>query len=353
MRTTRQIQVGNVKIGGGAPVSIQSMTNTDTADSQATLEQIRQLAAAGCQIVRCAVQNRAALPSFAEICQRSPLPVVADIHFDHTLAIASLEHGAACVRVNPGNLRTEEAAREVARAAAGLGRPVRIGVNMGSLSKEAEAQYGRTPEAMVASAEQYVRLFEEEGCKALKVSLKASDVRTTIKACRMFAEESDIPLHLGITEAGPVSCGIVKSAVGIGSLLLEGIGDTMRVSLTAPPVEEIKAALRILEATGLRKAEPEIISCPTCARTRLDLMRLVSDVERAINEIKASGRKIRVGRIAVMGCEVNGPGEASDADVGIAGATNHGGILFKKGRKIATLSAEELLPALLRELTGD
>ena len=350
MRKTRQILVGDVKIGGGAPVSIQSMTNTDTADVNATMAQIRQLAGAGCQIVRCAVQNHAALAPFGEICRQSPIPVVADIHFDHTLAVAALEHGAACVRVNPGNLRTEDAAREVARKALELGRSVRIGVNMGSLSKEAEAKYGRTAEAMVASAQHYVQLFEDEGCRALKVSLKASDVRTTIQACRMFAEKSDIPLHLGITEAGPVSCGIVKSAVGIGALLLDGIGDTMRVSLTAPPVEEIKAAIRILEATGLRKAEPEIISCPTCARTRIDLMRLVSAVEKAIDELKASGHKIKVGKIAVMGCEVNGPGEAADADIGIAGAANKGGILFRKGQKIATLEADELLPALLREL---
>ena len=350
MRKTRQIQVGNVKIGGGAPVSIQSMTNTDTADSVATLHQIDQLAAAGCQIVRCAVQNHASLESFGEICRLSPIPVVADIHFDHTLAIGALERGAACVRVNPGNLPSENAAREVARKAAQMGRPVRIGVNLGSLSKEAESRYGRTPEAMVESALQYARLFEEEGCLSLKASLKASDVRTTVTACRMFAERTDIPLHLGITEAGPVSCGIVKSAVGIGALLLEGIGDTIRVSLTAPPVEEIKVALRILEATGLRKAEPEIISCPTCARTRIDLMELVSAVEKAIDELKASGHKFKVGSIAVMGCEVNGPGEASNADIGIAGAANKQGILFRKGRKIATLGAGELLPALLKEL---
>lgn len=347
---TRQIKVGNVIIGGGAPISIQSMTNTNTADSAATLEQIRQLTAAGCQIVRCAVPNHATLKSFAEICEQSPIPVVADIHFDHTLAIASLECGASCARVNPGNLRTENAAREVARAAARMNKPIRIGVNMGSLSKDAEAKYGRTARAMVASAEYYVRLFEEEGCGALKVSLKASNVLATLEACKMFSEKSDIPLHLGITEAGPVSAGIVKSAVGIGSLLLQGIGDTMRVSLTAPPVEEIKVAIRILEATGLRAAEPEIISCPTCARTRINLMELVSQVENAVNEMKAAGKKIKVRKIAVMGCEVNGPGEASDADIGIAGAANHGGILFKKGQKIATLSAEELLPALLKEL---
>ena len=342
MRKTRQIQVGNVKVGGGAPVSIQSMTNTDTADSVATLHQIDQLAAAGCQIVRCAVQNHASLESFGEICRLSPIPVVADIHFDHTLAIGALERGAACVRVNPGNLLSEKAAREVARKAAQMGRPVRIGVNLGSLSEKAEARYGRTPEAMVESALQYVRLFEEEDCLDLKASLKASDVRTTVTACRMFAERTDIPLHLGITEAGPVSCGIVKSAVGIG--------DTIRVSLTAHPVEEIKAALRILEATGVRKAKPEIISCPTCARTRIDLMQLVSAVEKAIDELKASGHKFKVGSIAVMGCEVNGPGEASNADIGIAGAANKQGILFRKGRKVATLESGELLPALLKEL---
>ncbi len=348
-RTTRQIHVGGVAIGGGAPVSIQSMTNTDTADAEATLAQIRELAAAGCEIIRSTVPARIVLDSFERICKESPIPVIADIHFDHTLAIAALERGAACVRVNPGNLRGEEAAREVARKAAELRRSVRIGVNGGSLDKEIAERMGRGPDALVASAEHYVGLFEEEGCRELKVSLKASNVRVTIDACRKFAANSDIPLHIGITEAGPVSCGIVKSAVGIGSLLLDGIGETMRVSLTAPPVEEVKTALKILAAVGLRPAEPELVSCPTCGRTRVGLMELVSKVEREIERIKSQGKRIRLKKIAVMGCIVNGPGEASDADVGIAGS-NHGGVLFRHGEKVATLSEEELLPALVKEI---
>ncbi len=350
MRTTRQIHVGNVAVGGGAPVSIQSMTNTDTGDADATLAQIRELANAGCEIVRSTVPARNVLDAFERICAESPLPVVADIHFDHALAIAALERGAACVRVNPGNLRGgEEAATEVARKAAELGRSVRIGVNGGSLAPNVVEKLGRGTDALVASAEHYVKLFERAGCHELKVSLKASNVRVTVDACRRFAEMSDIPLHIGVTEAGPVSCGIVKSAVGIGSLLLDGIGETMRVSLTAPPVEEVKAALKILAAVGLRPAEPELVSCPTCGRTRVGLMELVSQVECEIERIKASGRRIALKKVAVMGCIVNGPGEASDADVGIAGSL-HGGVLFKHGVKVATLSEEELLPAIVREL---
>ena len=351
MRKTRQITVGSVKIGGGAPVSLQSMTNTDTGDADATLRQIKELAQAGCEIVRCAVPNAVVLDSFERICAQSPLPVVADIHFDPKLAIAALERGAACIRVNPGNLRGgEPATREVARTAGKMARPVRIGVNGGSLSQEKLARFGRTPEALVESALEYIRIFEEEGCAALKVSLKASSVQITTKACRLFAAQSDIPLHLGITEAGPASVGIIKSAVGIGSLLLDGIGETMRVSLTAPPVEEIRAGRRILEACGLRKAHPEIISCPTCGRTHFNLMGLVAQVEDAIARLHAEGTPIIVDKVAVMGCEVNGPGEASDADVGIAG-TRNGGILFKKGVKIATLTEAEILPRLIKEMT--
>ena len=349
MRTTRQIFVGAVPVGGGAPVSIQSMTNTDTGDAEATLAQIRRLAALGCQIVRSAVPNHAALPAFERICAESPLPVVADIHFDHDLAVEALRRGAACVRVNPGNLKNEECARLVAREAARCGRAVRIGVNGGSLAKDVAERLGKGAEAMVESAMRYVRIFESEGCTALKVSLKASDVRTTLNACREFASRTDIPLHIGVTEAGPLTSGIIKSAVGIGSLLMEGIGETMRVSLTAPPEEEVRTALRILEATGLRQAQPEIVSCPTCGRTRVALMELVSQVEHEIERIKASGRRITLKKVAVMGCIVNGPGEASDADVGIAGGL-HGGVLFKHGVKVANLSEEELLPAIVREL---
>ena len=349
MRTTRQLSLGGVKIGGGAPVSIQSMTNTDTNDAEATLAQIRELAAAGCQIVRCAVPTIRTLDAFERICAESPLPVVADVHFDHRIAIGALERGAACVRVNPGNLRGEAEAREVARTAARLGKPVRVGVNGGSLNREIAARLGKTAQAMVESAEYYIRIFEEEGCRALKVSLKSSDLRITLEACRMFAARSDIPLHIGLTEAGPVSSGIVKSSVAIGTLLLDGIGETIRVSLTAPPVEEIYAAQRILEAVGLRQASPEIISCPTCGRTHGDMLSLVAQVEREVRRIQSSGKRIALRKIAVMGCEVNGPGEASDADVGIA-CSAHGGILFKHGEKVATLEKAELLSAMIREL---
>ncbi len=327
------------------------MTNTDTADAEATLAQIQKLRLAGCQIVRCAFPARNVAEGFRSICAKSPLPVIADIHFDPALAILALECGADGIRVNPGNLPNEEAVRNVAQAAAVMRRVVRIGVNLGSLSKKAEGLYGRTPEAMVHSALDYVRIFEEEGCTALKVSLKASDVKTTILANRQFADLTDIPLHLGITEAGPLSCGIVKSSVGIGALLLDGIGDTIRVSLTAPPEMEPPVAIRILEAVGLRKAEPEIISCPTCARTRIPLMELVQKVEQAIEKLKQNNTPITVQRIAVMGCEVNGPGEAAHADIGIAGGPHGTAILFRHGQKIRTVPAEEILSALLREIT--
>jgi len=351
MRRTRQIHLKNIPVGGGAPVAVQSMTNTDTADADATLEQIRRLKQAGCQIVRCAFPARNAADGLRKVCAESPLPVVADIHFDAELAIHAIRLGVAGIRVNPGNLRGEDAARSIARAAAKTNCVVRIGVNMGSLDKEAEKRLGRTAAAMVQSAMGYVHLFEEEGCGNLKVSLKASDVRTTVQANREFARLSDIPLHLGITEAGPVSSGIVKSAVGIGSLLLEGIGETIRVSLTAPPEMEPPVAIRILEAAGLREAQPEIISCPTCARTRIPLMQLVQQVELAVLELKQKGIPIVVKKIAVMGCEVNGPGEASDADVGIAGGPRGTAILFRHGRKIRSLPAEEILASLIEEIT--
>lgn len=351
MRRTRQIHLRNLPIGGGAPVTVQSMTNTDTADAEATLAQILRLRQAGCQIVRCAFPARNVAEGFRKICAESPLPVVADIHFDPTLAILALECGADGIRVNPGNLPNEESVRKVAQAAAALNRVVRIGVNLGSLNKNAEQLYGRTPEAMVHSALEYIRIFEAEGCTALKVSLKASDVKTTVLANRQFAESSDIPLHLGITEAGPLSCGIVKSSVGIGALLLDGIGDTIRVSLTAPPEMEPPAAIRILEAVGLRKAEPEIISCPTCARTRIPLEKIVQQVEEAIQKLKQEKVPITVRKIAVMGCEVNGPGEASDADVGVAGGPRGTAILFRHGLKICTVPAEDILTTLIREIT--
>ncbi|NLE54988.1 MAG: flavodoxin-dependent (E)-4-hydroxy-3-methylbut-2-enyl-diphosphate synthase [Lentisphaerae bacterium] len=349
IRQTRRIMLGRVPIGGGAPVSIQSMTNTPTGDADATLAQIGRLAALGCDIVRCAVPNAAVMDAFARICAESPLPVVADIHFDHELAIAAMAAGAHGIRVNPGNMKNADKVRCVAREAARRGCAVRIGVNGGSLAPEVRRRLGNGPEAFVSSAKHYVELFASEGCEALKVSLKSSDVRTTVSACRLFAGQSDLPQHLGVTEAGPMSTGLVKSAMGIGALLLDGIGDTIRVSLTAPPEAEITAAKRILEAAGLRIAAPEIIACPTCGRTSIDLLPLVTAVEEAIIAIQADGYDINLRKVAIMGCEVNGPGEARDADIGIAGNMGQG-ILFKKGEKVRTLPADQLLDALIAEI---
>lgn len=349
MRKTRQLNLGGVLIGGGASVSLQSMTNRPAEDCAGTLEQIRRLAAAGCDIIRVAVPNRRSLDSIRAICAASPLPVIGDIHFDHQLALGALEAGCAGIRVNPGNMRDVNAMREVAGRARDLGRVVRIGVNGGSLSAEAIARHGHGVEALVESALQYVEIFEDAGCRQLKVSLKSSDVRTSVDACRAFAAHSDIPLHLGVTEAGPVSSGIIKSSIGIGSLLLDGIGETIRVSLTADPVEEIRAGKRILSACGLREMRPEIISCPTCGRTRIDLLPLVSAVERGIEALQESGARIGLSKVAIMGCEVNGPGEAKEADVGIAGGFGRG-VLFKHGVSVRTMPEEQLYDALMDEI---
>jgi (E)-4-hydroxy-3-methylbut-2-enyl-diphosphate synthase len=350
MRITRQIHVGRIPVGGGAPVSVQSMTNTDTGDAEATLAQIRRLAAAGCDIVRVAVPNRAVLASFAAICRESPLPVIADIHFSADLAVAAIASGAAAVRVNPGNLGDVKELHKVAEAARAARTPVRVGVNSGSLEQDLLAAYGHpTAEALAESARRHCQRLESFGFRDVKVSIKASTVRTTVDANRLFAADTDYPLHLGITEAGTAANGVVKSAVGIGALLLDGIGDTIRVSLTAPPEEEVRAAIRILEATGLRAAAPDLVSCPTCARTAGDLIGLTQAVEAAIADIKAHGGHIGLQRIAIMGCVVNGPGEAREADLGIAGDAQ-GGVLFRKGQIVRRLSEPELLPALLAEI---
>ncbi len=346
---TRSINLGSVAIGGTAAVSIQSMCNTDTGDVEASLQQIDRLSQLGCEIIRLAVPKAAVLPAFRQICARSPIPVIADIHFDYRLALGSLEAGAAGIRINPGNIKDEAKVRLIARTAAAAKVVVRVGVNLGSLAPALEEKYGRTAEAMVQSALEYCRLFTAEGCQALKVSLKASDLRLTVAANRQFAAQSDIPLHLGVTEAGTASYGVVKSAIGIGSLLLEGIGNTIRVSLTAPPEEEVRAAVRILSALGLRQAGPELISCPTCGRTKIDLFALANAVEDELAKFIATGRKLPWKKIAVMGCEVNGPGEARDADIGIAGG-NGQGLLFKHGKVVKTLPENELLPALLAEM---
>lgn len=349
-RNTRRLMVGTVPVGGGAPVSLQSMTNSDTRNVAATMRQIAELAAAGCEIIRVAVPDTRAIAALRTIVARSPIPVIADIHFDYRLALSAIDAGAAGIRVNPGNLGGVAKARAVAKAAAAAGTVVRIGVNGGSLEPALRRQYGgATPAALVASALQACELFEACGCHQLKVSIKSSSVPSTVAACREFAACTDYPLHLGVTEAGSLYAGTIKSAAGIGCLLLEGIGDTLRVSLTARPVEEILAGIRILEAVGLRHAHPEVIACPTCGRTEIDLIGLVSAVEGEIARLKAQGRIIRLDKVAIMGCVVNGPGEAREADVGIAGGRQKG-VLFRRGKIVRTLSEAELLPALIAEL---
>ena len=351
-RPTRAVRVGTVQVGAGAPVSVQSMTCTPTREAAATLTQIAELAELGCEIIRVAVPDRAAVAPFGRIVAGSPLPVVADVHFDYRLALAALDAGAACVRVNPGNIARREHLRAIARRAAACGTPVRIGVNGGSLEKDLLERHGApTPAALVESALRHCRFFEDEGCAALKVSLKSSRVADTVAACRLFAGQSDLPLHLGVTEAGTLRSGIVKSAVALGALLLDGIGDTLRVSLTAPPREEILAGIGILEAAGLRPARPEIVSCPTCGRTQIDLVGLVAAVEAEIARLKAAGRQFPAVRIAIMGCVVNGPGEAREADLGLAGGKGKAAI-FRHGEIVRTVPESEMLREFLAELHG-
>ena len=340
----RQILVGGVPIGGGAPVVIQSMLNTKTTDVEGSLRQIRQLAAAGCQIARLAVPNREAARGFAEIAKESPLPLVADIHFDYQLAIAAAEGGAAKIRINPGNIGGPERVKAVVEVCREKHIPIRIGVNGGSLDKKLLEKYGHpTAEALVESAFQHLELLEKEGFYDTCVSMKSSTVPTMVAAARLFRSKCDYPLHIGVTETGPVKQGLIKSAMGIGALLLDGIGDTIRVSLTDDPVEEVYAAKDILKAAGLRKEGVNIISCPTCGRTRIDLIGLVNQVDAALKDCK---KPITV---AVMGCVVNGPGEAREADIGIAGGDGWG-MIFEKGEQVEKLPYEQLLPALLRRI---
>ena len=341
---TRQIKVGGVTIGGGAPVVIQSMLNTKTTDVEASLEQIRKLHAAGCQVVRLAVPNMEGARGFAEIAKESPLPLVADIHFDYKLAIAAAEGGASKIRINPGNIGGEDRVKAVVDVCKERGIPIRIGVNGGSLDKRLLEKYGHpTAEALVESAFEHLALLEKYGFYDTCVSMKSSTVPTMVKAARMFRERCDYPIHIGVTETGPVKMGLMKSAMGIGALLLDGIGDTIRVSLTDDPVEEIYAAKDILKAAGLRKEGVNIISCPTCGRTRIDLIGLVNQVDEAL---KGCEKPITV---AVMGCVVNGPGEAREADIGVAGGDGWG-MIFEKGEQKEKLPYDELLPALLKRI---
>ena len=339
---TKQILVGGVPIGGGAPVSIQSMLNTKTTDVDSSLRQLRELADAGCQIARLAVPDMDAARGFTEIASASPLPLVADIHFDYRLAIAAAEGGAAKIRINPGNIGGEERVRAVVDVCKEKKIPIRIGVNGGSLDKRLLEKYGHpTPEALVESAFSHIELLEKYGFYDICVSMKSSSVPLMMKAYTLFHAQSDYPLHLGVTETGTEYMGTIKSAMGIGGLLCMGIGDTIRVSLTADPVREVYAAKAILKAAGIRRDGVTIVACPTCGRTRIDLIGLAGRVEEAL---RGCEKPITV---AVMGCIVNGPGEAREADIGIAGGEDCG-VLFVKGELKERLPYDELLPALLR-----
>lgn len=337
---TKQIQVGGVAVGGGAPVTIQSMTNTRTDDVAATVRQIHQLEAAGCQIVRVAVPDLAAAKAVGAIREQIHIPLVVDIHFDYKLALECVAAGCDKVRINPGNIGGEDRVKAVADACRRKGVPIRIGVNGGSLEKPLLAKYGGvTPEAMVESAFGHIRLLNKFDFDDICVSLKSSDVRTTVAAYRLMSVKSDYPLHLGVTEAGTPKMGLLKSAAGIGGLLAQGMGDTFRITLTADPVEEVYAARDLLKAIGLRKEGPDLVACPTCGRTRIDLIALAGQVEERLRSVD---KPITV---AVMGCAVNGPGEASAADVGIAGGDGEG-LLFRKGEIVKKVPQEQLLDAL-------
>ena len=339
---TRQISVGDIRVGGGAPVSIQSMLNTATTDVEGSLAQLRALKTAGCEIARLAVPDMEAAKGFAAIAACSPLPLVADIHFDYRLAIAAAEGGAAKIRINPGNIGGEDRVRAVVDCCKAHHIPIRIGVNGGSLEKGLLEKYGHpTPEALVESAFSHIALLEKYGFYDICLSMKSSNVPLMMQAYRLMHQQSDYPLHVGVTETGTEYMGTVKSAMGIGGLLCMGIGDTIRVSLTADPVREVVAARAILKAAGLRKAGVNLVSCPTCGRTKIDLIGLANKVETALQNCD---KDITV---AVMGCVVNGPGEAREADVGIAGGDGCG-VLFVKGELREKLPYDQLLPALLR-----
>lgn len=337
---TKQIMVGEVAVGGGAPVSIQSMCNTRTDDVNATVEQIRRLSAAGCQIIRVAVPDMDAARAVGAIKERIDIPLVVDIHFDYKLALEAIAAGADKVRINPGNIGGQERVKAVAQACRQRGIPIRIGVNGGSLEKGLLEKYGGVcPEAMVESAFGHIRLLNEFDFDDICVSLKSSSVPMTMQAYQLMRQRSDYPLHIGVTEAGTVRMGTLKSAVGIGGLLALGVGDTMRVSLSADPIEEVYAARDILKAAGVRKDGPELVSCPTCGRTRIDLIGLAAEVERRLKQVN---KPITV---AVMGCVVNGPGEASAADCGIAGGLGEG-LLFRKGEIIKKVPQDQLVDEL-------
>lgn len=341
---TKMIQIGNKVIGGGNPILIQSMTNTRTEDVKSTIEQIHRLTEAGCDIVRCAVPTNEAARAIAEIKKEISIPLVADIHFDYRLAIASMENGADKIRINPGNIGSEEKLHSVVEVAKERRVPIRVGVNSGSLEKEIITRYGKvTAQGLVDSALDKVKRIEAMGYDQMVVSIKSADVLMCIEAHQLIADQMNYPLHIGITEAGTVHAGNIKSAIGLGVMLHQGIGDTIRVSLTGDPVEEIKSAKVILRTLGLRKAGIEVVSCPTCGRTQIDLIDLATKVEDMVADINLDIK------VAVMGCAVNGPGEAKEADIGIAGGRGEG-LLIKKGEILRKVPENELLSALRQEL---
>lgn len=336
--------VGNVPVGGDAPISIQSMTNTRTQDVAATVKQINELAAAGCEIIRCAVPDMEAARAISEIKKQINIPLVADIHFDYRLAIAAIENGADKIRINPGNIGAPERIQAVVEKAIEYLVPIRIGVNSGSLEKHLVQKYGGvTAEGLVESALDKIHIVEQYGLKDIIVSIKSSDVMMCIRAYELMVQKTDYPLHVGITESGPLGGGIIKSSVGLGAILYQGIGNTVRVSLTGERVEEINTAKKILAALGLRKAGIEVISCPTCGRTQIDLITLANQVEKLVAQYDLDLR------VAVMGCVVNGPGEAREADLGVAGGCGEG-LLFKKGKILRKMPEDQLLAALKDEL---
>ncbi len=341
---TREIRIGDRVIGGGNPIAIQSMTNTKTADVEATVNQILKLEAAGCEIIRCTVPNQESADALREIKKRIHIPLVADIHFDYRMAIEAIRNGADKIRINPGNIGGTERIRAVVDAARERDVPIRVGVNSGSLEKSLLEKYGHvTAEALVESALDKVRLIEETGYDRIVISIKSSDVMMSVKAHELISEKTDYPLHVGITEAGTLFSGNIKSAIGLGLILDKGIGDTIRVSLTGDPVEEIRTARLILKTLGLRQGGIEVVSCPTCGRTEIDLIGLANKVEQMVEDIPLNLK------VAVMGCVVNGPGEAREADIGIAGGKKEG-LLMKHGEIIAKVPEDELLGALRKEL---
>ncbi len=341
---TKKINIGEKVIGGGSPIAIQSMTNTRTEDIETTVAQIHKLETAGCEIIRCAVPTTEAAGALAEIKKQIHIPLVADIHFDYRLAIAAIENGADKIRINPGNIGDSERVRKVVEKAKENRVPIRVGVNSGSLEKELIDKYGKvTAEGLVESALDKVRMIEDFGYDRIVVSIKSSDVMMCVKAHEKLAKECPYPLHVGITEAGTLLAGNIKSSIGLGLILNQGIGDTIRVSLTGDPVEEIKSAKIILKTLGLRKGGIEVVSCPTCGRTKIDLIRLANQVEHMVADIPLDIK------VAVMGCVVNGPGEAKEADIGIAGGVGEG-LLIKKGEIVKKVKEEELLETLRQEL---